>query len=183
MLLATIFLLVAPLAWAFADPDVDSGQSGADYVKEVQFLFSFAKFVQWPSRKFTQPDSPLVIGIVGTDPSFGDLLSEATADKRIFDHTVIVRRVEDVGEWRKCHILFVSRSAAGRLASILSAVHNDNVLTVGESDKFISKGGIINFVMVGDQLKFQISDSAARHANLKIDSRLLALRVLSGQSP
>ena len=183
LLLATILLMVTQFAWAFADPDVDSsGPGGDDYVREARFLFSFAKFTEWPNRKFTQPDSPLVIGIVGNDP-FGDLITEAVADQRYNDRTVIVRHVEEVGEWRKCHILFISRSETGRLGYILNQVKGDNVLTVGESDKFISDGGIINFVMVGGGLKFEISNKAAKHASLKIDSRLLMLGVPSKQSP
>jgi hypothetical protein len=177
LFVAAIFTLVSPLAWAFASPDTDDdSQSGMEYQIKAAFLFNFAKFVDWPAHKFTQPDSPLVIGIVGSDP-FGGLLEEAVQDKRINDRTVVVRHVDSMEELRKCHMIFVCRSEADRLGPILSEVRFDSVLTVGETDKFISRGGMINFVMVGDTVHFQINDSAARHAGLKISSKLSSLAV------
>jgi hypothetical protein len=92
---------------------------------------------------------------------------------------VQILHVEEVGEMRKCHILFVSHSEGTRIGTILSEVRGDNVLTVGESDKFLAKGGIINFVQVGNDLKFQISASAAKQARLTISSNLLALGLRS----
>jgi hypothetical protein len=175
---AAIFLLFAPLAWAFASPDDDDLQGAQEYQTKANFLFRFAKFVDWPSHKFTQPDSPLVIGIVGADP-FGELLEEAVQDQRINDRTVIILHVDTMEELRKCHILFVCRSETARLNAILGEVRGDNVLTVGETDNFITRGGIINFVMVGGQVHFQINDSGAKHAGLKISSQLMALRVPS----
>jgi hypothetical protein len=179
LIVAAISLLVAPLAWAFASPDGDDdSQAGMEYQVKAAFLFNFAKFVDWPARKFTEADSPLIIGIVGSDP-FGGLLEEAVQDKRINDRTVTVRHIGSMEELRKCHIIFVSRSEAERLGPILAEVRGDNVLTVGETDKFISHGGMINFVMVGDTVHFQINDSAARHAGLKISSKLSSLALPS----
>jgi hypothetical protein len=174
-----IFSVVAPLAWAFASPD-DEGdsQAGLEYQTKAAFLFNFAKFVDWPPYKFTQPDSPLIIGVVGSDP-FGGLLEEQVQDQRINDRTVIVCHVESIQELRKCHIIFVCRSEAERLAPILASVRGDNVLTVGETDKFITRGGMINFVMVGNTVHFQINDSAAKHAGLKISSKLSSLALPS----
>lgn len=170
-----IFLLAGPWAWAFAAPDGDDeNPAGMEYQIKAAFLFHFAQFVDWPARKFTEPDSPLIIGIVGADP-FGGLLEEAVQDKQILDHTVVVRHIDSMQELRKCHIIFVCRSEADRLAPILAEVRGDNVLTVGETDQFISRGGMINFVMVGDTVRFQINDSAARHAGLKISSKLSSL--------
>jgi hypothetical protein len=177
---ATILFLIAPLAWAFADPDVDDIQGGQEYQTKAAFLFNFAKFVDWPPHKFTEPDSPLIIGVVGTDP-FGGLLEEAAQDKRINDRTVMVRHIESMEELRKCHIIFICRSEVSRLAPILWEVRGDNVLTVGETDKFISRGGMINFVMIGDTVRFQINDAAARHAGLKISSKLQQLAVPAGR--
>jgi hypothetical protein len=172
-----LLLLLTPLALAFASPDGDDDSGvGMEYQTKAAFLFNFAKFVDWPQRKFTEPDSPLIIGVVGSDP-FGGLLEEAVQDKRVNSRTVTICRVETLEELRKCHIVFVSRSEAERLGPILSEVRGDNVLTVGETDKFISHGGIINFVMVGDTVRFEINDSAARHAGLKISSKLSSLAV------
>lgn len=175
-----VFFLLQPLICAVANPDEDDSQGGQDYQIEAAFLFNFAKFVEWPARKFNQPDSPLIIGIVGADP-FGGLLEEAVQEKRINDRNVIVRHIESMEELRKCHILFIARSETSRLGPILSEVRWDNVLTVGETDKFPSRGGMINFVTANNTVRFQINNGAARRAGLKISSKLLQLAVASAQ--
>jgi hypothetical protein len=173
---ATVLLVIAPPRWALADPDAEDSQGG-QYQTKAEFLFDFAKFIDWPSRKFPA-DSPLVIGIVGADP-FGGLLEEAAQDGHVNGRTVVVRHVEAMEEMRKCHIIFVCRSEASRLGPILSEVRGDNVLTVGESDNFISRGGMINFVMVGNRLRFEINNKEARHAGLKISAMLASEAVPS----
>ena len=174
---SAFLLLIAPMAWASADSDADGGaQEGLEYQTKARFLFNFAKFVDWPAHKFTQPDSPLIIGIVGTDP-FGGLLEETAQDTMVNDRAVTVRHLASMEELRKCHIIFVCRSETSRLGPILAEVRGDNVLTVGETDKFTSRGGMINFVMVNNAVRFQINDAAARHAGLKISSKLQQLAV------
>jgi hypothetical protein len=172
---AAALVACAPLEPAFASVDGDDDSAaGQEYQTKAAFLLKFPRFVEWPPRKFTQPDSPLIIGVVGTDP-FGGLLDEQVQDLRINDRTVIVRHIASIPEMRKCHVIFVCRSESDRLGPILSEVRGDNVLTVGDTDKFINRGGMINFVMVGNTVRFQINDSAARRAGLKISSKLSVL--------
>jgi hypothetical protein len=181
LFVAAVSLILAPHARAFASPDgEDDTQADMEYQTKAAFLFNFAKFVNWPSRKFTEPDSPLIIGVVGSDP-FGGLLEEQVQDQRINDRTVVVHHIQSMQELRKCHIIFVCRSEAGRLGPILAEVRGENVLTVGDNDQFITRGGMINFVMVGGAVHFQINDSAARHAGLKISSKLSSLALPSGR--
>ena len=170
-ILAVLLLFGGSRQIVRADIDEDSVGSSREYQTKAAFLFNFAKFVEWPNHKFTQADSPLIIGVVGSDP-FGGLLEEAAQDQRIDQRIIVVRHVDSREELRKCHIIFISRSETARFSSILSDVHSDCVLTVGESDKFINKGGMINFIMVGNMVRFEINDGAARHAGLKISSKL-----------
>src|SRR2546421_6062282 len=48
-------------------------RDSSEYLIKAGFIYNFAKFVEWPSAAFAQPDSPIVIGILGTDP-FGPLI-------------------------------------------------------------------------------------------------------------
>jgi len=52
---------------------------------------------------------------------------------------------------------------------------------VGETDKFTTRGGMINFVTLDNTVRFQINDAAARHAGLKIKANLQQLAVPSGR--
>jgi hypothetical protein len=67
-----------------------------------------------------------------------------------------------------------------RLGPVLGEVRRENVLTVGECDNFLGKGGIINFVTTGGQVRFQINlDNAARE-KLVFSSKLLQLALPVG---
>ncbi len=145
-----------------------------EYQVKAGFLFNFAKFIEWPPEKFPQSDSPLIIGVVGADP-FGGILEEAVGDKTINNRRMVVKHVPIGDELKKCHLLFISGSEKDRLGAILAEVKGSNVLTVGETDKFLSRNGIINFVMVDNKVRFEINEAAASHAGLKISSKLLAL--------
>jgi hypothetical protein len=73
----------------------------------------------------------------------------------------------------------VSPSEKNRLPKILEAVIGTSVLTVSETDHFTEAGGMINFVIKNDEIRFQINDEAAKKAGLKISSKLLSLAVHS----
>jgi hypothetical protein len=51
------------------------------------------------------------------------------------------------------------------------------VLTVGETDAFLERGGVIAFAMEGGKLRFSINAAAADRAGLKLSSQLLKLAV------
>ena len=55
------------------------------------------------------------------------------------------------------------------------------MLTVGEWPQFTENGGMINFVLENNKIRFQINDQAARGAGLKISSKLLNLAVRPGR--
>lgn len=147
-----------------------------EFQKKAEFIASFARFVDWPARKFPQADTPFVIGVFGTD-NISSLLQEMIQDRQIKGRPAIIKHLMNKEELRACHVLFISRSERDRLGPLLGEVRRENVLTVGESDNFLGKGGVINFVTVGGQVRFQISTEAAAREKLTVSSKLLQLAV------
>ena len=162
-----------------------AGQSGAqdaqptEYQVKAACLFNFAKFVDWPSPAFPQPASPIVIGILGEDP-FRDALQNTIRDKTVDDHPLVIKQLGSQAEATNCHILFISTSEKPRLAQILEGLKGSSVLTVGEMERFTENGGMINFVLDGTKIRFQINKEAATSAGLKISSKLLSLALRPG---
>ena len=76
-----------------------------------------------------------------------------------------------------CHILFISSSEEGNLSKILEALKNLSILTVGEMKQFVESGGMINFTLVEDKVRFEINLGSAKKVNLKINPKLLKLAV------
>ena len=148
----------------------------SEYQVKAAFLFNFAKFVEWPAQAFAEPTSPMVIGILGENP-FGDDLERTIRGKTINNRPFEIKAIKSLPEARRCHILFISTSEKTRLPEILESLGTATVLTVGEMERFVETGGMINLVKEADKIRFQINDVAAKNAGLKISSKLLSLAI------
>jgi hypothetical protein len=149
-------------------------QPPSEYEVKAAFLFNFAKFVDWPQEVFADTNSPIVVGVLGKNV-FGDSLEKIINDRKVNNRSFQFRKYASVTEVTNCQILFVSSSEKNDFAKILGALHNASILTVSEADGFIQAGGMINFMLQDDKIRFQISDEAAKKARLKISSKLLSL--------
>ena len=138
---------------------------------KVGFLLNFFKYVEWPDAS---TNSVLEIIHVGENELGDDVVSLINA-KIIAGRPVVLRHSNAPRDWRSGHILFVSDTERRRLPEILHAVKGRPVLTVGESDGFLEKGGMINFVMKGRKVRLAINLTAAEAGGLKLSSRLLAV--------
>lgn len=141
---------------------------------KAAYLFNFTKFVEWPDGTFASPSGPLQICVFGQDP-FGRLLDGVIQGQQVEGKSLAAARPERIADLRSCHVLFVSRSERGRLGEILASVRGSSVLTVGEGEEFLEKGGMIAFVRQGPKVRFHIEKKAAEQAPFKISSRLMAL--------
>jgi uncharacterized protein DUF4154 len=169
----SVSLSWAPEAFAQASDSSDS----SEYLIKAGFIFNFAKFVEWPQTAFTQSDSPIVIGILGTDP-FGSIIDQIVQDKKVGARGFIVKRLKwgrDVKELKDCNILFVSASEKARIDDVLQVVKGLPILTVGETPGFAERGGTIRFTVEDNRVRLEVNVEAAQKAQLTISSRLLTL--------
>ncbi len=178
-----ISLLGLGLGWlALASPAAPATENApTEYQIKAAFLFNFAKFVQWPSAAFAERNSPLLIGVLGDDPFHGDLAG-TIHNKSVDEHPLILKEVPSLVEATNCHILFICASEKKRLPQVLQALQRASVLTVSEMEGFTENGGMINFVLEGTKIHFQINQEAAARAGLKISSKLMSLARRPGSS-
>ncbi len=166
-------LAVLPLL-SGAAPMAEPSRYSREYQIKAAFLFNFARFVEWPAAAFGSSDSPLSLCVLGEDP-FGSALDETVRGEKVRDRRLEVRRTSEVVDLDACQLVFVSASERSRLAEILSALGSRSVLTVGEVEEFAARGGVINFVLVDNRVRFEINPGAAKRSGLKISSELLRL--------
>lgn len=159
--------LVATLAMPLAA----GAQSASEYATKAAFLYSFAKFVEWPPDAFAGPDSPLVIGIVGKDP-FGRELDDVVRGRTARGRPVVVNRI-DARNARDCHILFVSASERKHFGEIVGALKPAMILTVSDVEDFAASGGMIGQLEEGGHIRIEINIDAVLRAGLKISSKLI----------
>jgi len=149
----------------------------SEYLIKAGFIYNFAKFAGWPCAAFVQPDSPIVIGILGTDP-FGSLIDQIVQNKKIGARGFVVKRLKwgtDLKEVRECKILFVGASEKAHVDELLQIVKTLPILKVGETPGFAERGGVSRFVLEDNRVRFEVNVEAAHQADLTISSRLLTL--------
>jgi hypothetical protein len=170
---ASVCIACACLAASPAATRADDAPT-LEYQIKASMLFNFLQFVEWPPGAAGGTPT-LTLGIVG-DEQFGRALDvidgEVVAGRRI-----VVRRMKrfDADEAAPCNVLFICASEKNRVPAILAATTNRSVLTVGETPGFLDAGGMINFVVDDDKLRFEINRAAERQARLVISSKLLRL--------
>lgn len=157
---------------AVTAPAQDS--SSSEYLIKAGFIYNFAKLVDWPATAFSQPDSPIVIGILGADP-FGPVIDKVLAGKKVNDHAFLIKRLKSAADAKDCHILFVSASETARINDAIRLTKSMPILTISEIPGFANRGGIINLTLEDSRVRFEVNVDAAKAADLNISSRLLAL--------
>src|SRR5258708_1489107 len=187
-MLRRLGILIAILGMTLNSTSKADAQAGdadsSEYLIKAGFIYNFAKFVEWPSAAFSQPDSPIVIGVLGTDP-FGNVLDRIVEDKKIGPRGFVVRRYKwgkDLKDLKDCKILFVSASERTHIDEILLSVKGLPILTVGETPGFAERGGVIRFTLEDNRVRFEVNVDAAHQADLNISSRLLTLAKIIGQT-
>jgi hypothetical protein len=186
-----IVLALALLVTPCVAEDRDGPAASREYRIKAGFLYNFMKFVDWPKEKVPDANTPLVIGIIGKDP-FQDAF-KPLQEKEAKDRKVVIQRFEGFVELeksgkkkkdqphpknqdiQKCHLLFICSSEKDSLKDIMDAVKGCGVLTVGEVQGFLESGGIINFIVEEEKVRFEINVTAANQAKLQIRSQLLRL--------
>jgi hypothetical protein len=136
----------------------------SEYDVKAAYLLNFTKFVDWPSRSL----EPFTICIVGDDP-FGGSLTQILEGEQVNGRRIAVRHVSQPS--RSCEVVFISKSegSVGRTLAEVPA----GVLTVGEGNEFLRRGGMIAFVLDNRRVRFDVNQRAIEKGGVRVSSRLL----------
>lgn len=166
----TAFALAACVTHAAEEPSAAIEQR-----IKAAFLSKFAAYVEWPAGAFSPPDAPLVIGVLGAS-SVADELERAVASRTVAGHRMTVHRIgpdEDPDDC--CQILFFGADTSRtRAAELLTHTRGRPVLTVTEAEQQPSES-VINFLVVDNHVRFDISRPAAERNGLQLRAQLLAV--------
>jgi hypothetical protein len=152
-----------------------------DYQVKAVYLYNFGRFVEWPARVTTGQDS-FTICILGQDP-FGPTLDATLAGETIAGRAVSARRISKLQELVDCRILFLSSADGDSLNKLIEAGGKHAVLTVSDMPDFASRGGMIQFVLEGKRVRFEVNLTAAQNAGLTLSSELLKVATVVRRSP
>ncbi len=143
-----------------------------DYQVKAAYLYNFGKFIQWPGIAGTDAEKPFDLCVLGQDP-FGNTLDSTVSGETINGKNIGVRRISKPEEASSCRIVFISSSEDSRLRIILAALDKTPVLTVSDLPDFSRRGGMIQFLLEQNKVRFEVNLPAAQRAGLMLSSQLL----------
>ena len=148
-----------------------AGQPSTEYRIKAAFLYNFTSFVTWPEDK--AGEAGFTLCVLGDDP-FGNLLDKL-AGKSVNGRQLVVRRLGSLALLDQCQLVFISEAASDQTGDALALLHELPVLTVSDTRGFTELGGIIEFRIIANKVRFDINLNAAESAGLSISSKLLSL--------
>ena len=164
--LLLILLLSAPVTGT-----ADEAQHTEHRIKTA-FLYNFSRFTSWPEAAL-QDRSEFSLCTLGSI-LLGEQLDTLTG-KTVHSKTLVVKHFYRPAELVDCQLVFISQS--NELAETLWILKELPILTVSDAAAFTEQGGIIQFELVNNKVRFRINVDAARAAGLTISSKLLSLAI------
>src|SRR5882762_3365670 len=153
-----------------------------EYQVKAAYLANFGRFVEWPGSAAVAKSESFNICVLGRDP-FGADLDAALAGETIGGAHMLAKRISRPQDAVDCRILFISSSEVSQWKEILAALRTLSVLTVSDMPQFTRRGGIIQFLLDGNRVRFDINLAATERVGLNLSSELLKLAVTVSRSP
>jgi YfiR/HmsC-like len=153
-----------------------------EYQVKAAYLYNFGKFVDWSTTGAAVKDDSFAICVLGQDP-FGPTLDATLAKQSIEGKNVVARRITKPQEALSCRILFISSSEDRQLNGILAALNGAAVLTVSDIPQFSQRGGMIEFTVEGNNVRFEVNLKIAKNAGLTLSSELLKVAFTVRRNP
>jgi hypothetical protein len=151
----------------------DQPDSASATSVKAGFLYKFLGYVDFPAGPL-DPGAPYVVGVVGAEDIAAEL-ARLTAGRMVNNHAVVVRKMHGGVPSGGLHLLFIGASESADEAALVKAAQPAGVLTVTESPTGIESGSVINFRLVDERVRFEVSLAAADKGRLKLSSRLLSV--------
>lgn len=150
--------------------DASDGASEVDV--QAAFLFKFGSYVEWPATAFPSPHAPFRIAVVGR-AELAETLRTVTAGRSVLGRPVQVDALQPGAPLEGFQVVFIGTTEA--LADRIAALQRQSTLVVTKADAGLASGSMINFVVSGGKLRFDVSLAAVEASGLKLSSRLLAV--------
>jgi hypothetical protein len=138
---------------------------------KAAYLLNFGRFLRHSARSGPQPSS-FDICLVGQDP-VGHSIDEIAANETVNNLPVHVRRLPDITDAKACAIVYISAKEGAELREDLAILAGSDALTVSDASDFLDRGGMIEFLLIQNHVRFAVNLNAVNRAHLILSSELL----------
>lgn len=151
----------------------DAPRFGEAKVKAA-FVFSFARYIDWPPQCFDPPDAPFVIGVTSRSAVYEELQAIVSTRTHL-GRAISLREIHTAGDMSGVQLLFVERGNEKLWLTELPGLASAGVVTIGESDRFRESGGMFTLHERDQRLRFMVNRDATGKSLVKVSSQLLKL--------
>ena len=161
------------LAWGLVGVSCLHAQQSnpTEYQVKAAYLYNFGKFIEWPAKVNDSGES-FTICVLGQDP-FGTALDRTIAGESINGRKVAIKRIAKPMDALVCRILFISSTEENRLKEILAIIDKTSILTVSDIPHFTQRGGMIQFIIEANRVRFEVNLTNSELVGLTLSSQLL----------
>jgi hypothetical protein len=178
---ACLLSLSGGLPWCAPAMAADSAVAASEERVKAAYLHKFLNYAEWPATAFPQPDTPYVIGVAGDDPVAAEL-ARIAAGKTVNNRGVVIKRLFAGETLNDLHMLFIGHGERARQAQWLRQSKGRPIVVVTDDDGSLDQGSMINFHIVDERVRFEVSIEAAEQSRIRFSSRLfsVATKVIKG---
>ncbi len=156
---------------------IGNAQAQSDFRIQSVFLYNFTRLVAWPAE---YQSGDFIIATYGNS-GMNQEVQEMASTKRAGNQNITSINFSSVDEITKCHILYIPSNQSRRINEIVDALKakNINALVVTDSRNAINNGSVINFTIVDNRQRFELSQDNARAMGLNPGGEITRLAILA----
>jgi hypothetical protein len=137
---------------------------------KLAYTFHFLGLIRWENEGSTLEFCAY------SSSTLGDRMANALRGRKIRNMQITTRQIaRGDPSVAGCKVVFVPDSAAPDVPALLRRLKGSQTVTISDVPDFVSAGGTIGFVVVGEQLRFDINQRTAAQNKLQVSARLLEL--------
>lgn len=163
--LATLAAWTGAVTASLALAPAASAQQGSANQLKVAIVYNILRFVE-----FAPADVGTTLQFCASSSASGNRELSILGGQRAGSRLIAFRKV-DTGRFAGCNVIYLGSANS----SEISNAGRTGALVIGEGSSFITRGGTVGLVRMGNQYRFEVNMRAARSAQLGISSKLLRL--------
>jgi hypothetical protein len=167
-----VFIIILLIIVSFFNVQLISQvNDGVKYENVVAvYIYNFTKLMHWPQKSMEN----FYISIIGKN-NVAAPLHKIAGKEKVNGKSIVVNEIYDLNDIGLCDILFLSQSEKSRLNEILKKIKGKNILLITDINGSAEKGAGINFLQLGDKIKFEINKKALEEEGIIPNSTLFSL--------
>jgi hypothetical protein len=152
-------------------------QAQSDVRMQSVFLYNFTRLIAWPAD---YQSGDFIIAVYGSTPMLAEVQDMATS-KKAGSQNIVTKSFNSIEEISKCHILYIPASQSRRIGEITAALQAKriNALVVTDTRNAVTNGAVINFTIVDNRQRFELSQENAKKMGLNPGGEITRLAILT----